>query len=96
MLDALPNAARIRVNDNNYSSKTKFRITLLHFPENIFNLCKNASGNLLLLDSIPAEITCRFTRQGLTYTDADRFYYGTYAPLPNIPQNQIKDLQVLL
>ncbi len=90
MLHALPDAARQRVNHLDYSSEMRFRIASSHFHDNIFNLCM-IGGSLSLVESIPAEIALRLHRQGLSFTQSDKFNDVTYVPLPNIPQRQIKD-----
>eukprot|EP00984_Skeletonema_dohrnii_P024317 scaffold13436_cov73-Skeletonema_dohrnii-CCMP3373.AAC.2 len=89
MLQALPSAARQRINDDAYSSNTKFVIASLHFPDEVYNLCKrDGKGNRRLCDSIPSELANALSNKSSseTYTQADMYKDGSgYIPLPNVP-----------
>ena len=85
MLNALPHEATIRVNDSQYSEKTRHEIASLHFHVDIYNLCKGTDGKASLIDSIPSELALRLSRNGMSFTDADRYSDGTFVPLPNVP-----------
>ncbi len=94
MLKALPAAATTRVNDEGYSSNTKFLIASLHFPDEVYLKCKkDCNGNRRLCDSIPSELANELSGKSNseTYTKADMYEDGTstYVPLPNVRPNDI-------
>lgn len=94
MLKALPAAATTRVNDEGYSSNTKFLIASLHFPDEVYLKCpKDNNGNRRLCDSIPSELANELSGKSNseTYTKADMYDDGTstYVPLPNVRPNDI-------
>ncbi|KAL7501672.1 hypothetical protein ACHAWT_009484 [Skeletonema menzelii] len=94
MLQALPPAARVRVGDDGYSSNTKFVIASLHFPDEVYQLCrKDSNGNRRLCDSIPSVLANRLSRKSNseTYTTSDQYKDGTstYVPLPNVRPEDI-------
>ena len=94
MLAALPFQARLRVSDDRYSNNTKFRIASLHFPDEVYELCrKDGNGNRKLCDSIPATLANALSRKSNseTYTQADQYTDGTltYVPLPNVRPDDI-------
>lgn len=86
MLAALPGIATTRVNDDRYSSFTKFKIASLHVHDKIYDICtKSKSGRILLPESIPAAMARDLSyNNSCTFTSTDKLDDGSYVPLPNV------------
>ena len=71
------------VNNDGYSSTTKFRISSLCVHDNIYNFGK-LLNKLQLVDSTPTKLAHILNGIGFVFTVADTFDDGSYVPLPNI------------
>ena len=89
MLKALPRAATVRVNDERYQRNAQHKIASLHFHDDIYNRCKDGEGKASLIDSIPTELALRLNREGLSFTETDKYQDGTYVPLPNVAPGDV-------
>lgn len=92
MLKAMPHEISERVSDPRYGAGMKFCIASIHFHDNIYNICHNKHGKEKLVESIPVMMANKLSREGLTFTNTDKFPDGTYVPLPNIPPLTINEM----
>ena len=96
MLAALPMHARLRANDDTYSSNTQLRFTSIHLHPKVLDLCvQDKGGRIHLPHSIPHRLglelstntPCSFTRADLI-PNCDN---GNYFPIPNYPISKAED-----
>ena len=88
ILKALPKDAATCVNEDGYSSKSKFLIASLQFHDDICNLCK-LPNKVQLVESIPAGMGRKLNGIGVAFMQADQLDNGSYVPLQNMPQEYV-------